>query len=89
MSSNSKIDKSATKLQLSSVHQSVRQELALAEVKDHQTKVHYGIEPYLKMAYFYVPKKKELAQGFTQDNWRMIHFCLRPNTTRRKRDINE
>jgi hypothetical protein len=26
------------------------------------------------MAYFYVPKKKELAQGFTQDNWRMVHF---------------
>jgi hypothetical protein len=58
MSSNSKIDKCATKLQIFIVHQSVRQELTLAEVRDHQTKVHYCIEPYLKMAYFFVPKRK-------------------------------
>jgi hypothetical protein len=77
MSSNSKIDKHATKQQLLFAYQAIRQEVSLAEVRDPQTKINYPVDPHLRLACFYVPKKQELPQGiegFTRQNWPMMHI---------------
>ena len=62
MSSNSKIDKYASKRQLLIAYESIKQDLTLAEVKDSQTKIMHGIGPFLKMAHAYVPKETEMSK---------------------------